>query len=191
MGMTGKVKVEMLEIDKIKPYWRNPRKHTDKQIEALKKSIEKYGFTQPIVVDKDYTIIIGHGRYVAAKELGLKKVPVIVRRDLSEREARELRIIDNRIADLSDWDTELLRTEIMDLDIEELLGFTRDEIEKIIGIVEEHYGKISGDDVAEAEEKLMEKIAETQDDQIPVVCPACGTEFFVDRKLLAGDGDGE
>jgi len=107
-------KIEMRAIDTITPYPNNPR-HNQSAIRDVATSIRKYGFKQPIVVDKDGVIVVGHTRYEAAKELGLETVPVLVS-ELSEKENREYRIADNKTNELASWDFEKLAQEMADLD---------------------------------------------------------------------------
>jgi len=126
-----KGRIEIWEVARLIPYDKNAKKHSDEQVEKLAKLIEKMGWTQPIVVQRSScSIIAGHGRRLAAIFLGLKKVPVVVL-DVSDAEARALRLADNRVAS-TDYDAALIKTEILDLsdlkfDID-LLGFDKGEI---------------------------------------------------------------
>lgn len=106
--------MKLLNINTIKPYEKNPRKNTE-AIDAVAKSIESYGFQQPIVVDKHHTVIAGHTRLGAAKKLGLTEVPVVIADKLSEKEVRAYRIADNKTHEFSSWDDELLPLELQDL----------------------------------------------------------------------------
>lgn len=96
-------KTKTVNIDRIKPYWRNPRIIPEEAVESVRKSIEMFGYMQPIVVDEAGVIIAGHTRYVAMRRMGVVDVEVI-EAELSAREAKELRIIDNRSAEFSSWD---------------------------------------------------------------------------------------
>ena len=127
------MKVEMVEIEKIKPYEKNPRKNQN--AEKIAKSLEKYGWRQPIVVDKDYVVIVGHTRLMASKELGLKKVPVL-KQKLSQEQTKALRIADNRLNEDSEWDYFLLGDELKELlnlkfDLQ-LTGFEKTELENLL-----------------------------------------------------------
>ena len=104
-----------IELSKIKPYERNAKKHPKEQINNVAESIREFGWQQPIVVDKDFVIIIGHCRFAAAKKLKLRTVPCIIAVDLSEEEVKKLRIIDNKTNE-SDWDLDKLFSEIKGLD---------------------------------------------------------------------------
>ena len=112
-----------MHITEIKPYPKNAKKHSKKQIGQIAESIERFGFNQPIVVDKQGVIIVGHGRFWAAKLLGLEDVPIKVI-DLTEEEAKAYRLADNNLSS-TDWDTELVIEELKGLSIEmvELTGF--------------------------------------------------------------------
>ena len=96
-------RTKTVPLDKIRPYWRNPRVIPDDAVEAVKSSIEEFGYVQPIVVDPDGIIVIGHTRYVALRRMGVTEVEVI-EADLDDRQAKELRIIDNRSSEFSSWD---------------------------------------------------------------------------------------
>lgn len=104
-------------IEELTPYSLNAKTHDDKQIRNIAQSIKQFGFTQPLVIDKDGVVIIGHGRLLAAKQLGLAEVPCIRREDLSEEEIRELRILDNKLNE-SAWDSELLANDLDAVDLD-------------------------------------------------------------------------
>jgi site-specific DNA-methyltransferase (adenine-specific) len=106
--------IQQLDIGAIKPYDKNPRKN-DKAVEAVANSLEQYGFQQPIVVDKDMIIIVGHTRYKAAKKLNFKQIPVLVAAELTSEQAQAYRIMDNRSGENARWDDELLLKELEDL----------------------------------------------------------------------------
>ena len=104
-----------IELSKITPYEANAKKHSREQIRNVAESIKEFGWQQPIVLDKDYVIIIGHCRFRAAKRLRLKTVPCTIAEGLSEEEVKKLRLIDNKTNE-SEWDLDLLLTEIKGLD---------------------------------------------------------------------------
>jgi ParB-like chromosome segregation protein Spo0J len=112
--MTTECKIEIWPIEQLIPYAKNAKIHDDAQVTTLAGLIEKHGWTQPIVVDRNGVIIAGHGRRLAAIKLGRLKVPVVVRRDLSPAQANALRLADNRVASTI-YDTTLLQTELMEL----------------------------------------------------------------------------
>lgn len=92
-------------------YASNPRKN-ENAVEAVAASIKEFGFLQPIVIDDDKVIVAGHTRAKAARKLGLKKVPCVIASKLSEQQIRAFRIIDNRLHEFAEWDTELLKLEV-------------------------------------------------------------------------------
>lgn len=109
-------KVEWLPPEKLIPYGKNAKTHPAKQITRIANGIKAFGWTQPIVVDKDNVIVIGHGRVLAAKELMLEKVPVVRRDDLTEDQIKACRLEDNKTNE-SDWDFSKLEEELAELDI--------------------------------------------------------------------------
>ena len=103
--------VEAWPVDRPKPYAKNPRRN-DAAVEKVAASIREFGWAQPIVVDGDGVIIIGHTRLKAAKKLGLKTVPVLVRADLSPEQVAALRLADNKTAEIAEWDEPMLAEEL-------------------------------------------------------------------------------
>lgn len=114
---------QMVELSTIKPCKRNTKKHPQVQIDNIAESIRQFGFVQPIVLDgsKDNEIIIGHGRYFAAKQLKMKAVPCVYVQDLTDEQIRKLRILDNKLNE-SEWDIDILKLELDDLDFGEFTG---------------------------------------------------------------------
>jgi ParB-like chromosome segregation protein Spo0J len=125
-------------ISDLIPDPRNARTHPRRQIEQLKKSIEAFGFTNPILADPEGHIIAGHGRLQAARAMGFSEIPTIILSGLSETQKRALRIADNKIALNAGWDLEILQQELgelasLDVDIDATLtGFSTGEIDVII-----------------------------------------------------------
>jgi DNA modification methylase len=124
--------IEMWLIDKLIPYAKNPRTHSDAQVAQIAASIAEFGFNNPILVDTKAGIIAGHGRLLAARKLGLTEVPVIVLDHLSEAQKRAYIIADNQLALNAGWDDDLLRSELAALQEESfdvsLLGFEDEEL---------------------------------------------------------------
>ena len=124
--------IQEMEITKIIPYINNPRKNLN--IDKVASSIKEFGFQQPIVIDEENIIIVGHTRFEAAKKIGLEKVPVTIAK-LSKNQAKAYRIADNRLNQDASWDTKLLNLEFNDLigDNYNLdhLGFTNDELDNL------------------------------------------------------------
>lgn len=111
------LKIEYIDVAKLKPYDKNTRKHEDYDVSQIAKSIEQYGFNDPIGIwGKDNIIVEGHGRLLAAKKLGMDKVPCIRLDDLTDEQRREYAIMHNKTAELSAWDFDLLAAEIDGLD---------------------------------------------------------------------------
>ena len=129
-------KLQFWSLEKLKPYERNSREHSPEQIKRIAESMKTFGFTNPILVDGDNGIIAGHGRLSAAKELGLDKVPVIQLEHLTDEQRRAYIIADNRLAELSTWNNEILKSELSDLqelgfDLE-LIGFDQEQLTEIM-----------------------------------------------------------
>lgn len=130
--------IEHLPTGLLKPYERNARTHSDRQIALIAQSLETFGFTNPIIAEEDGTIIAGHGRWQAARQLGLETVPVLRARELTPDKVRAYRLADNRLAELAGWDDELLALDLgeldrLDLDFSiETIGWTHAEIDVIL-----------------------------------------------------------
>ena len=110
------MKVENRKLDEIAPYKKNAKKHDKTQINNVAESIRQYGFVQPIVVDRDGVIVIGHCRALAAQKLGMEEVPCVCVDDLTEEQVKALRIVDNK-SNESEWDFDFLAEELADLDL--------------------------------------------------------------------------
>ena len=156
------MKIETADINTIKPYENNPRKLKDSAIEKVAMSLKEYGFRQPIVVDKDRIIVVGHTRYRASKKLGLKEVPITIADNLTPEQINAYRIADNRTAEESEWDNELLKMEIKDLEAKDfkldLLGFNEDQLNDIL--FEEKQGLTDEDEVPETPEEPISKLGD-------------------------------
>lgn len=106
------IKIEILKVSDLRPYERNARKHPTKQIDLLKNSLQEFGFTSPVLIDSEKSVIAGHARLEAAKALGWEKVPTIRLTDLTEEQVKAYRLADNRIAEMGGWDFDLLEAEM-------------------------------------------------------------------------------
>ena len=156
------MKIVEMKISELIPYENNPRVN-DPAVDAVAASIREFGFKVPIIIDSKKQIVGGHTRLKAAEKLGLNKVPVIVADDLTEEQAREFRILDNKTQELADWDLEAMKEElasISGIDMAEF-GFLLDDIEK----------------VKEKESKEKEQ-KETEVHEI--CCPRCGAVVGVE-----------
>ena len=149
------MQIETIDINKILPYINNPRKNLN--IDKVASSIKEFGFQQPIVVDKDYTIIVGHTRFEAAKKLGLKEVPVQIA-DLTENQTKAYRIADNRLNQDASWDTKLLNLEFNDLLSKnfnlDTLGFSNDELDNLLLKTDEESDIDLNEDIEIQEERI-------------------------------------
>ena len=110
------MQVVMKSLGEIHPYSKNAKKHDEKQIKNVAESIKQYGFVQPVVVDKNNVIVIGHCRALAAKKLGIKELPCVCVDDLTPEQVNALRLVDNK-SNESDWDFDLLKDELPELDL--------------------------------------------------------------------------
>ena len=135
--MSTEMIIQQIDIQDIQPYPNNPRKNA-KAIDKVADSITQYGFQQPIVVDKDHVIVVGHTRYEAAKKLLLQKVPVLVAENLDPEQANGYRIMDNKSGEWAEWDERMLYDELNELikdnNIQELsyeTGFSESELNKL------------------------------------------------------------
>ena len=164
-------------MDQIKPYWRNPRNNKD-AVEPVRKSIEKYGYRSPIIVDQNHTIIVGHTRYKALKLLGYTEAAVIVS-DMNEKAAREYRIMDNKTSEKATWDKTLLIPELRAVDLKD---FFDDFPDLNIQAVNMDFTPPSENDILKSEEKHDNHFNEVGQDRAGrisdvIVCPECGHEF--------------
>ena len=133
-----------IDITQLKPYKKNPRKISDEAINAVAKSIAEFGFRSPIIADEKYEVIAGHTRLKAAQRLGLTQVPVHIVSGLDKKKIKALRLADNKVAELSEWDDEMLKTELADIDDDELmeqLGFDVEIDVDVADMVEEGEGE--------------------------------------------------
>src|ERR1700734_2131022 len=128
--------IELWLIDRLIPWARNPRTHSEAQVAQIAASIAAFGFNNPILVDTKAGIIAGHGRLLAARKLGLTEVPVIVLDHLSEAQKRAYIIADNQLALNAGWDEDLLRAELAALQGEDfdvsVIGFEDEELARLL-----------------------------------------------------------
>ena len=130
--------IQDIEITKLMPYENNARTHSKCQITQIARSIKDFGFNNPLLVDGDWKVIAGHGRLLAAKELGLSHVPVIVLSHMNEAEKKAYILADNKLAEKAGWDRDILKIELeqlIELDMYfdlTLTGFDTPEIDLIL-----------------------------------------------------------
>jgi DNA modification methylase len=172
------LQIERWPVDRLIPYARNPRTHTEEQVAQIAASIAEFGFVNPVLVGADGVIIAGHARVMAARKLGMGEVPVIVLDHLKPAQRRALVIADNRLAENAGWDEEMLRVELEALREDDfhldLLGFEDAEIEALLAQPDE---AVTGD---------------TDDDAVPEAPEAAVTVpgdlwLLGDHRLLCGD----
>jgi DNA modification methylase len=146
--------IELWPLDRLVPYARNARTHSDEQITQIAASIAKFGFTNPILVDGNAGIMAGHGRLLAARQLGLAQVPVVILDHLSEVQRRANILADNKLALNAGWDDELLRSELAALEAGgfdlDLVGFDDDELADLLADPDSEGGNPDEDLVPEA-----------------------------------------
>ena len=183
------MKIEQRPISDVRPYEKNPRKNLE-AVDAVAASLREFGFRQPIVVDREGVIVVGHTRWMAAQKIGLKQVPVHVALDLTPEQASAYRIADNQTATIASWDMDLLAVEIGELkdagfDLD-LLGFPADDLSEIMS-PDGNQGLVDPDDVP-----AQPDVATTQKGDIWVMgghrllCGDSGLVQDLDR-LLAGE----
>ena len=127
--MAKVIEIQEVNINDLKPYERNAKKHSDEQIEMIAKSIQEFGFISPVLIDKELNIIAGHGRVLAGKSLSLETVPCVFVEGLTEEQRRAYILADNKLTELGGWDFLVLEQEldsILDIDMSDF-GFGDDE----------------------------------------------------------------
>lgn len=153
-------KITLMALSDITPYENNPR-NNEEAVEKVANSIKEFGFNQPIVVDKDNVIIVGHTRYLAAQKLGLTEAPVIVAGNLSDEQVRAYRLADNKTGELAGWDFEKLAL----------------ELEQIEDINMSDFGFIEGSDLDITDDDFLSDNQIKEKEPKKVTCPHCGQEF--------------
>lgn len=162
-------KLEIIDISKLIPYANNARTHSDEQIKKIQSSIREFGFVNPVLIDKNYGIIAGHGRVEAAKREGMTEVPCVWVEHLTEAQKKAYILADNRLAEDAGWDMELLKIELeelkeIDFDID-LTGFSGEELADIL----------KKPDSLDLDEQSDKDSSGTL-----CHCPKCGFEFEVE-----------
>lgn len=155
--MDAKLTFQNWDIDKLIPYVRNPRKN-DEQVDRMCASIREFGFRIPIVAKSDGSVVDGYLRLKAARRLGLTEVPVVLADELTEAQVKAFRILANQSANWAEWDNDLLKLELedlqsMDYDLDQL-GFDAAELDSLLDLFDDQEGSAQGQ-----EEKYTTKIA--------------------------------
>ena len=156
--------IEFLPVNDLKPYEKNAKKHPQEQIDRIVKSIQEFGFRQNLVVDANNCVVIGHGRLLAAKQIGLEVVPCVRVEDLTEQQIKALRLADNKVAD-SEWDFNLLNDELNDIVDIDMIDFGFNVDFEIEGKPQQIKGNSEID------------IEEYGDEKFECECPKCGFKF--------------
>ena len=161
--MLGATKIEWMSVETLIPYAKNARTHSDEQVAQIAGSIKEFGFNNPVLVDKDNSIIAGHGRLMAARKLGMDKVPVVQLGHMTEAQRKAYVLADNRIALNSGWDTSMLSLELLELkdniDLS-LLGFDADELDALLNPIEETEGLTDEDAVPDVPDEPKTKLGD-------------------------------
>lgn len=147
------MQIVMKNINELIPYVNNARKN-DHAVDAVASSIKNYGFKQPIVIDSHGEVVAGHTRLKAAKKLNMEQVPCIVADDLTPAQIKAYRIADNKVAELSEWDMELLKVELEDIE-----GFTGFEVDELQDLFEDE-AKEENFDAKEASNEIVEPVTQ-------------------------------
>lgn len=163
------MQIDYLPTADIYPYAGNPRQIGSDAVDVVAASIKEFGWRQPIAVDEDMIILVGHTRLLAAKSLGMETVPVHVATGLTNAQKKAYRIADNKTGEFSQWDNDLLAVELEDLRMADfdlgVLAFDDGEIDKILGGMED------------ATPQTSTKEIDPDSYQMGCRCPKCGFEF--------------
>lgn len=157
------VNISTIQIKDIRPYEKNARNNKN-SVEKVTQSIKEFGFKVPIVIDKDNVIVCGHTRYEAAKKLKMKEIPCVIADDLTENQIKAYRLADNKVAEFSTWDFDILKDELFaidDIDMSDF-GFDLDFGEE----PQEPKGKDLSDKVKELFEVIVECTDEMEQEEI-------------------------
>lgn len=161
--MQGAKQLEWVSVETLIPYAKNARTHSDEQVAQIAGSIKEFGFNNPVLIDKEGSVIAGHGRLMAARKLGMTEVPVVRLEHLTESQRKAYVLADNRIALNSEWDSSMLTLELQDLKDEidlSLLGFDADELDALLNPIEETEGLTDEDAVPEVPEEPKTKLGD-------------------------------
>ena len=161
MPKNKNMKIEYINTSDLIPYANNAKIHDEIQIEQIKQSIKSYGFNDPVAIWKNNEIIEGHGRVLAAKDLGIEQIPIIRLENLSDKQRREYMLVHNQLTMNTGFDAELLDAELQELDFDEFdYGF-------------EQLGGEFDDNVKEKEKSAFEEKRNEY-----TICPKCGMKFI-------------
>lgn len=168
----SELEIEYQNLDALIPYVSNPRDN-EEAVDMVAGSIAEFGFKNPIIVDGENVIVAGHTRLLAARKLGMDKVPTLRADDLTPQQIRAFRIADNKTAEFAEWDMELLENELRDLD-GVFTGFNQEELDEIMDLE------------AEVEEDDFD-----EDEEVPPRSKAGDIYQLGDHRLMCGDATKE
>jgi len=189
--MQGAHQIEKIGIEKLIPYAKNSRTHSDEQVAQIAASIKEFGFNNPVLIGEDDVIIAGHGRVMAARKIGLMEVPCIRLGHLTETQRKAYIIADNRLALNAGWDNELLTIELNELLADnfalDILGFDVDELKNLLDPVKPTEGLTDEDEVPEVPEEPKTKPGDIY--QLGRHRLMCGDSTSIDavEKLMGGE----
>lgn len=164
---------ETRPLDQVVPYWRNPRRVTEEAVNAVAESIRQFGYQQPIVVDHEGVIVLGHTRYAALRRLGYTHAEVRVADDLTPPQIKQLRLIDNRTSEFASWDYERLVAEMAELDED---------------LMKRYFPEVAADvfdGTAYEPPKWEPQERDDQDRMVEFICPSCFHTW--DQEVLKED----
>ena len=181
-----KTKIEEIDLTLIKPYWRNPRDNS-KAIDAVRESIERYGFNVPLVLDKNYVIITGHSRYKALLQLKYKTALCIVK-DIDDQLAKEYRIADNKTSEFAHWENDFLEQELREIKALDNFQVFFPDID-LSDFLKESVGQnvipIDAIEIHKKDQKLHSQFSDDREEAvIEIPCPHCGEPIFMDKNEL-------
>lgn len=185
--MSDANQIEQVQTAALVPYARNSRTHSDEQVAQIMASIREFGFTNPVLIDAEGTIIAGHGRVLAATRMELPHVPCLRLTHLTDAQKRAYIIADNQLALNSGWDSEMLAVELSDLHADDfdlgLLGFDPDELGLMIGF---DVNAVDAPDLASGDREPFRQMAfMVHDSQFEMI------EAAITKAKQAGGGDSD
>ena len=186
------MKIKNMKPEELTPYETNPRVITDEQVAAVAKSIQEFGWRQPIVIDTENVIVIGHKRWQAAQLLELKKVPVHTAEGLTDEQIKALRLNDNKLSENSTWDQILLGLEVSGLEESgfdlDALAFSDAELKRLLAAGADFGpdlnpgvggGATTADDILAAAGEQGKMGERSKQILVEVTCPECGSSFHL------------
>lgn len=184
LELNGEIKT--VSINEVKPYWRNPR-NNDNGVEPVKKSISRHGYLVPIVVDKNMVIVSGHTRYRGLVNLGYTDIPVLVPKNMTDKQAKEFRIEDNSVGEFSTFDIVTLEQELREIDDIERINdqFSNLNVEELLAdsVAITNFSEIETEEVNKKNEEMMNQfngMGESANNGLALVtCPHCLEDFHV------------